>query len=276
MLFSDRPKQLPYLSDYLQIAASRRPAIQTGNIQVGFTAIVLGGMATILCALTGVVALPTMLFAGVAAMGGYMLGARTGGKLAAKRPNDEELLLEQQSREVVLRMSALLNKRRLHRDLGPDVAAILEEAAAQWCRARTALLSPYWNRPEMSLHMQQIRDNSMKAAERTMQELLILFSTSVPEQPGSWNLAEVADEVLGKDIFAARADRQMSPFFDQAITLADELKSLADEAETISRQLISDPNLGAESLPGVALRNTLSELRSLRQAEEELRQDLRA
>jgi hypothetical protein len=217
-----------------------------------------------------------MLFAGVAAMGGYMLGARTGGKLAAKRPNDEELLLEQQSREVVLRMSALLNKRRLHRDLGPDVAAILEEAAAQWCRARTALLSPYWNRPEMSLHMQQIRDNSMKAAERTMQELLILFSTSVPEQPGSWNLAEVADEVLGKDIFAARADRQMSPFFDQAITLADELKSLADEAETISRQLISDPNLGAESLPGVALRNTLSELRSLRQAEEELRQDLRA
>ncbi|HSI73416.1 MAG TPA: hypothetical protein VK934_09580 [Fimbriimonas sp.] len=275
MLFSDRPKQLPYLSDYLQIAASRRPPIEVGNFKVGFVSLLAGAAGAVLCALAGA-GLPAILAAGAASLGSYYFGAKAGGKIAALKPTDEELLLEQQSREVVLRMQALMNKRRLHRDLSPDVAAILEEAASQWCRARTALLSPYWNRSELSLHMQQVRDNSLKAAERTMMELMILFSTSVPEQPGNWNIAEVADEVLGKDIFASRNSRHMSPFFEQAITLVEQMKSLADESEQVSRQLVNDPMIGAQAKPGTALEATLSELRSIRQAEEELRQDLPA
>jgi hypothetical protein len=98
----------------------------------------------------------------------------------------------------------------------------------------------------------------------------------VPEQPGNWNLAEVADEVLGKNVFAGSNTRHMSPFFDQAVGLVDQLKSLADEAEAVSRQLVTDPNLGAQGRPGAALEATLAELKQIRQAEDELRQDLRA
>ncbi|MEZ0325538.1 MAG: hypothetical protein ACAH95_06510 [Fimbriimonas sp.] len=276
MLFSDRPKQLPYLSDYLNVAAARRPAIDAGNFQVGFVALLAGAFGAALCAIAGADALPAIMAAGAASLGSYYIGARNGGKLAAKRPTDEQLLIEQQAREVVLRMQALMNKRRLHRDLSSDVSAVLEEAASQWCRARTALMSPYWNRPELSLHMQQVRDQSMLAAERTMSELMILFATAVPEQPGSWNLAEVADEVIGKNVFSGVNQRHLSPFFDQAVGLVEQLKELAREAETISRQLVSDPNLGAQGRPGAALEATLSELRQLRQAEDELREDLRA
>ncbi len=276
MLFSDRPKQLPYLSDYLNIAASRRPAIEVGNFQVGFLALVAAALGAGLCAVAGADALPAILAAGVASMGSYYFGARNGGKLAAKRPTDEQMLIEQQAREVVLRMQALMNKRRLHRDLSADVSALLEEAAAQWSRARTAFLSPYWNRQDLSAHVQHVRDQSLQAAERTMSELMILFSTSVPEQPGSWNLAEVADEVLGKNVFSAINQRHLSPFFDQAVGLVEQLRHLAIEAEAVSRQLVSDPNLGAQGKPGMALEATLAELRQIRQAEDELREDLRA
>jgi hypothetical protein len=276
MLFSDKSKQLPYLSDYLEVAASRRPTIETGNFQVGFVALLAGAFGAGLCVVAGAAALPVILAAGVASMGSYYIGAKNGGKLAVKRPTDEQLLIEQQSREVVLRMHASMNKRRLHRDLSADVSAVLEEAAAQWCRARTSLLSPYWTRTDLSAHMHQVREQSMAAAERTMSELMILFATSVPEQPGNWNLAEVADEVLGKNVFSGVNRRHMSPFFDQAVGLVEQLKDLADEAEAVSRQLVSDPNLGAQGRPGAALEATLAELRQLRQAEDELRQDMKA
>jgi hypothetical protein len=274
MLFSDRPKNLPYLSDYLQVASSRRPAFETGNLQVGMVALFAAALGAALATVAGADTLPVIMASGVASLASYYWGAKNGDKLATQKPTSEEIQLQEQSLEVVHRLRSLMEKRRLHRDLTGDVSAVLEEASYQWSRARAALLSPYWNKADLSQHMQVVRDNSLKAAERSMQELLILFATSIPEQPGNWNLAEVADEVLGKNVFAGANPRRMSPFFDQAVGLVEQLKALADESEAISRQIVTEPNIGAHARPGAALEATLAELRQIRVAEEELRQDV--
>jgi hypothetical protein len=168
-----------------------------------------------------------------------------------------------------------MHKKRLHRDLSPDVAAVLEEAAVQWARARAALESPYWLRGDLSPQLEQARENSMKAVERSMQELLTLFSTAVPETPGSWNFAEVVDEVVGKSVFSTPPQHRFTPFHNDAIRMVEQLSLLADESERISRQLVSDPDIIGESRPGSRLEATLAELRQLRVADEELREDLR-
>jgi hypothetical protein len=120
-----------------------------------------------------------------------------------------------------------------------------------------------------------VRENALKAVDRSMQELLILFSTAVPESPGNWSIAEVADEVLGKSVFAGAPHRRFTPFHDDALRLVDQLSQMGDEAERVSRQVVSDPNLSGDSRPGQRLEDTLAELRQMRVAEDELRQDTR-
>ena len=51
---------------------------------------------------------------------------------------------------------------------------------------------------------------------------------------------------------------------------------LADQVESVSRQLAGQELVTGAPKPGSALEATLQELRQLKQAEDELRQDLRA
>lgn len=278
MLFPERPKNLPYLAEYLNHAMSVRlkvPSMPNMGIEmIGSAAVgTLVGVVTTLAAsgaqvVAGVVA-------GICAFAISAVGAIRYAKAAnTPIPLSEDLQLQKDAREVVVRMHALLQKRRLHRDLSPDVGGILEEAACQWSRARSALLSPYWNRPELSLHTQTVRQQTLAAADRGMQEMIVLLGTTVPEQPGSWNLAEVVDEVVGKNVFASAPLHRFSPFFEDGVRLVERLKDLADESEFIARQLVSDPDIGSVVKPGTSLEATLADLRSLRQAEDELREDL--
>jgi hypothetical protein len=116
----------------------------------------------------------------------------------------------------------------------------------------------------------------LKAADRAMQELLVLFAPSVPMGPNSWSIAEVVDEVVGRQVFAPQRPSGLSPYYEDGLRLAQRLSELASEAEAVSRRLLNDPDLGTPNRPGAAIESTLMELRSLRQAEEELEQDLRA
>jgi hypothetical protein len=278
MLFPEKPKQLPYLADYLTHAASEKPGwVPNSSVltDLASSTVVGGGVgfATMMVAGQNWVA---GLVAGVSCFIVHAVGAARLSRYAAKtRPLEDRVQLERNAREVIRRMQASMNRRRLHRDLSVDAASILEEAACHWSRARASLLSPYWTRQDLSPHMQGMRDQSLDTIERTMQELLVLYTTTIPTEPGNWNLAEVVDEVFGKNVFSSGPERRINPFHEEAVNLVQHLRELADEAEHISRQLVSDSAYGSQSRPGASLEATLADLRSLREAEEELRKDLR-
>jgi hypothetical protein len=278
MLFSDKSRQLPYLADYLQAVASRKPTWSrtNGTVDGLLSSAVWGGLVGgVTFLLAGPAAVIAAIFAGASAFAINAVNSARIVKLTSQnRPLEDRVRLEIEAKEVVARMLASMSRKRLHRDLSPEVATVLEEGAEHWARARTALTSPYWSRGDLSPHMQAVRDQSLDAIERGMQELLVLFSTTVPNEPGNWNLGEVVDEVFGKDMFARNTHRRISPFHDNAVQVVRSLSELADEATRVSMQLVNDPTFGQQSKPGASLEATLAELRSIREAEEELREDL--
>ncbi|CAN5579828.1 hypothetical protein BH11ARM1_BH11ARM1_10910 [soil metagenome] len=278
MFFSERAKGLPYLTDYLQQASDKKqgqyPVLGVAGDVIGSAGFGLAvGFSTFL--FEGANSLIVPLYAGAMV---FLMGAVNAYRIAKlkadKLPKTEEDQLEIQAAEVTGRMKTLLEKRRLHRDLSGDVAALLEEAATQWSRCKTALLSPYWTKDDLSPQLKNIRQQSLAAVERSMQELMVLFATSVPEQPGNWNLAEVVDEVVGKNMFAGAPNRRLTMFYSEGLRVVQRLSELADESERISIELMNDPTRLSGNRPGSAIEATLAELRSLQQAEDELRENL--
>jgi hypothetical protein len=85
----------------------------------------------------------------------------------------------------------------------------------------------------------------------------------------------VVDEVVGKPLLSPKPHGHLSVFHDDALRLVHRLHELEDESERLSRQLVNDPNQSAELRVGSTLEATLADLRSLRIAEEELRQDIK-
>ena len=129
---------------------------------------------------------------------------------------------------------------------------------------------------DLPAHLRAVRDQSLLAIDQGMQEMLVLFSTSVPAKPGNWTFSEVVDEVMGQDMLTTRGRiEHLSPFYDQGRGVAGKLHEMADQVETISRQLASQELITGAPKPGTALESTLAELRQLKQAEDELRQELR-
>jgi len=192
------------------------------------------------------------------------------------REEDPQLELKREAKQVARRLDASANKKRLHRDLSTEVQALLEEAARNWHRARSALESPYWKSAMLPTHLRAVRDQSLLAIDQGMQEMLVLFATSVPSKPGNWSFGEVVDEIAGQDIFSTRGKAEhISPYYAQGRGVAAKLFELADQVESVSRQLAGQELITGAPAPGSALEATLAELRQLKQAEEELRQDVR-
>lgn len=279
MLFPERRKTLPHLADYLTQAASNRslPAIPDDlSMMFGGSTLAASAVGFATYAASG---FHSLLVGIVAAVGGFAIafaGSVRYNQLVNKdKPIEDERRIERDSRAVIMRLHLLMHKKRLHRDLSPDVAELLEQAAMEWARARAALMSPYWTRADLNSRLGEVRERSLKAIERSMQELLILYATAVPEQPGNWSIAEVVDEVVGKGVFASPPTHRFSPFHGEAVRIVDQLAQMADEAERVSRQVVSDPEMAGDSRPGSRLEATLADLRQMRIAEDELREDLR-
>jgi len=277
---ANRPKQPPYLTEYIRYAVDSRlsdwykdvPPLTVG-IGVGVSFLV--GSGPVMMGPTsgnGYVGVLT----GALTFCVYMLGVFGITERRRARDEDPQVGLRREAKLVAQHLDHLMHEKRLHRDLSPDVIELIEEAARSWHRARSALQSPYWKRADLPTHFRSVRDQSLLAIDQGMQEMLVLFATSVPKEPRKWTLGEMADEVIGHDVFANRGSLDhVSPYFQEATGVAAKLQELAVQVESVSQQLAGQELITGAPKPGSGLEATLAELRQLKQAEEELHQDLR-
>ncbi len=216
------------------------------------------------------------LAAGVVTFLVYLLGMYGIAETRRARQPDPQREVRREAKQVAQKIAVCAAKKRLHRDLSIEVGSLFEEAARNWHRARTALESPYWRAADLPSHLRLVREQSLQAVDQGMQEILVLFATSVPDRPSNWSFGEVVDEIVGQDVFASRGQvAHISPFFVQGRSVAGKLLELADQVESVSRQLAGQELISGAPKPGSGLDATLQELRQIKQAEDELRQDIR-
>lgn len=279
----DRSKQLPYLTEYIRYAANWEPSHWHENVSAKSIGVGLGissGIGGIVQFCMAVVGLgghwAVSVWAFILSFVVFFIGMAVSETKRA-RDKDPLLMMKREAKQVAERLEVSAGRKRLHRDLSVEVSSVLEGASMNWQRARVALDSPYWKSADLPAHLRAVRDQSLLAVDQGMQELLVLFATSVPATPGNWSIGELIDEVAGQDIFATRGRvEHISPYFDQGVGVAHKLRELADQVESVSRQLAGQELVTGAPKPGSALEATLQELRQLQQAEDELRQDLRA
>ena len=275
---SDRHNKMPYLTEYIQWAVDWRRGWLIGVTPATIaTGIGIGCLVGALTALfsSGAASAEFRVFAGSVTFIGYMFGAYG---MAQKRTRVEpaQIRLRREARQIAERLEAILDKKRLHRDLSVEVSSLLEEAARNWHRARAALESPYWRRADLPNHLRSAREQSLLAVDQGMQELLVLFATSIPTKPSRWVWTEVVDEAIGQDFLTTKGRLDhISPFYDEGRGVAEKLFEMADQVEAVSRRLAGEELIAGAPKPGSALEATLAELRQLKEAEDELHQDLR-
>lgn len=277
---ANRSKQAPFLTEYIRYAVDTQangwfqdlPPF-TIALGAGISLLFGGAAMLIIRAWDGT----PFLEVATATFGVYMLGAFGISYKRKSKEADPQVELKREARQVAQRLDHCMHEKRLHRDLSVEILALLEEASRNWHRARSALESPYWKRADLPSHLRAVREQSLVAIDQGMQEMLVLFSTSVPKEPGKWTIGELADEVIGQDVFSSRGRLDhISPYYQEAHGVTSKLLELADQVESVSQQLAGQELITGAPKPGSALEATLAELRQLKQAEEELHQDLRS
>ena len=279
MLFNRDAKKHPHLSDFMDHAVRNKPhnpvAWPWPLFLLGFAA---GGIAWAVVSILGHTAAEPEVFASALGMwwlgtGGYWVWRRS--KVLEQNDLSAQDRLRLEAYEIVKRLHASKDKHRLHRDLSDPVSSLLEECARSWSRAMEALEGPFWTNVNLPLHWQSLRAQALLAVEQGMNEVLVILSAAVPEEPGKWRFDEVVEEVLGKKVFAGSSKDDHIPMtYEPARELAGKLKRLAAEVESATRDVAKDEAIAAQFSSGSALDLCVGELRQIQQAEDELRQGL--
>lgn len=194
----------------------------------------------------------------------------------ARKARTPEALRRAEIRRTAAEMKAI-KKRRLVKRLGAPLAMVLEEAARHYFRAEAALNGPFWTSPNLPSHWRIVREQALASAEAGMGDLLLLaknLMTPGKDKP-EWHeeVREVVDEILGKPVLQSETLSTFPSEFEPARAIAERLRSLAEEVEKSTMMVLRDESAQTvSSIP--SLDATLHELRQVRQAEDEIRQNL--
>jgi len=263
-MFSSNPvKQYPNLSRYVEYAAKqqrRDPREIWAAALAGMGLIALGAGLVANAMLAVGAAIP--MIAGAAFLW-----------LKRDRPGKDPISAKRAEAIHTARvLKQMFDQRRIHRDLDEGSLALLEEAARCWIRVQTALGAEYWQDMDLPVTYVAARDQARAAADEAMMDIMRLYRQALPENVGARPAMDYVDEALEKFVFKSRNDRMPPPEYYSARQVADKMLVLAQEAERIAREGV--PALATP--PGHSLDVALGELRQIRQAEEELQNDLRA
>lgn len=146
-----------------------------------------------------------------------------------------------QAAELALRMTEMIAKRRLHRDIDEPSLVVLNECSRQWFRAREALECSVWKVRGLPMDYQQTRDTALAIATDAMHRALLEFRDRVPEVvPGrqASDFAEELDENLRGN---ANEKPKPSPVYFAPRAIAKHLYALADEAEHLVDRIKDEP-----------------------------------
>lgn len=270
MLFEDPGRSYPHLKQALNLLSMRRfdrpnPMAYAPLVVVG--AGMLGASVGSELTHNGLIATLTFLL-GFVGSGAWMIRR-------SQRPSPPIDLHAQEATEVAKGMATMLERRRLHRDIDGGSLVLLDECARYWLRAHAALNAPYWTSGKVALPQATLRSKALSACDGAIDDVLLHYRPYVPEHVGHRNPIDYVDEALEQFTFRGKGGNFPPAEFALVRQIADKLRELALEAEHLSQQALEDPLVAEEFTPRTSLDETLSELREIRMAEDELRQNTR-
>jgi len=178
-------------------------------------------------------------------------------------------------RESVRIAKEMLAAKKLHKQLPTAVAELLELSAGYWLAIQGELHGTYWARA-LPQHWIDLRERIVVASDSAMQELLVLLNPNF-EADAKMDFNDVVENVL--EAFSinvpVKHDGRIPTGFIQARDIAEKLKLAASEVEKASREIARDPAMMSEFRSSDALDNALGDLKTIRGAENELRENLR-
>jgi hypothetical protein len=276
MFFRNRTPRLPNLTDYLLyvISTDRRSggATNAGGVFAGIgalTAVALG-ILELLGALRFLKP-AVLLFLLAANFGCWVITLAFWS--AHHRKSAPDTADHRYHRVAVETAKAMAFSKRLHKDLNPTAAQLLEEAARYWREIVGTLEDPFWSSSELPSHWRSVRDEALSAATQGMEELLILLRDSYRPSEAAFVWQEAVEDVIESFVNIPRRGRSdyLPIGFEQAREVAEKLKLLAAEVKQSSREVSGDLALSGSYGSGVALELALRDLRGVREAEQELR-----
>lgn len=274
MLFGNRVDKYPYLVSYLhetervdlfrELRAQESLTTGLGLIAAFGTWAVVSGFGRSAAFLS----FAPLLVAGlvVAGMANYRRRAKM------RTPEFESRLEALQLLAVIRRMHQL---NRLHRDLSESTLTLLDEVARLRSQVRDALSLPYWNQSGLSPTMVELKKQALNAVDQAAIDAVLQFRNSLPTQVSMrpwWSyLDEALETVTGK---ASTATPFTEQGFDGAFKVAQKMQTLKSEIEQLTLGSAKGIAGEVEQLPGALIDDALMEIRTIRQAEEELRQGI--
>lgn len=268
MFFEDPAKRYPHLAQALNLLSRRSFSTPMNK---GTQMVLLGSAAAFGLAIGSAIEAAFAVAIATAVFGFFRF------REARSLPPIQVDARAVEATEVARRMNQMLSKRRIHRDLDEASLLLLEESARQWFRAKSALEAPFWTSSQVPVQYQGIRRKAIEALDEAMDDVLLHYRMFVPDEVQNRNPLDYVDEALEQFTFKGRQRPYYPPAaFGPVREIAEKLSILADEAERLSREVHLDPAIAHEFAPGRSLDETLAGLREIREAEEELRQNLRS
>ncbi|MFZ4506665.1 MAG: hypothetical protein ACOYON_03090 [Fimbriimonas sp.] len=292
MFSSGGPKQYPYLARYLEQDQKRAKPGQTAMWPVAFSVFAGTALFALLRSMNVAGGEVYVALAAVIGISAYFFRRNNQRKV---EPTPQEIAAQ----EAKARLHLSLTEKRLNLDAPAPVATLLEESARHWSRIDAALKSPAWNAANLPEHYVRARHQARAAADLTMDEIIVTLEPTILSLGQRPDWRDAADNVvktvfrppdavpgprpLGQEIvqgiFAGifqrgNSESPLPPEFYPAQQLAEKLRDLAVEVEATKAGVGSLP----QAPPRVesTLETALTELRSIREAEDELRENLRA
>ncbi len=269
MLFGNKAEQYPHLIAYLR-ETERLDFFREFNQR--WSVIMSVAVLAPFCigVLTGVQFFGVVLVtAACAGMANYI---RRQKKAELFTPELESRLEAQRLFGSMRRMLAL---NRLHRDLSEATLSLLNEISRSRIEIKQLLENAYWKQPTLPSTYAQLRDQASAACDQAMYDAVMQFKMIIPTEIESRRPGDYVNEALETIL---KSPKQAYPGgeigFDAAFRIADKLQQLRNEIDAMTSRGESENIVSPTDIPGGLLDLTMSEIRTIRQAEDELRQGL--
>lgn len=205
----------------------------------------------------------------------------------AALPKTEEEKQAFEKQQALSTFVELKNQKRLHKNVDPTILQVMEAASYHYSRIETTLDNPFWSASTLPSHWQAVRRQMKESAELAMGEMLVLAAGCVgkPSAKREDDWGEVWEDLAELDFGDALEGLRgvmgrnwtdyahKSPVaqhvFEPAKQIAERLKALADEADTMRVEAVA-AGMEEKSVSVESIDLLLGEMRTLRTAETEL------
>lgn len=208
------------------------------------------------------------LFLIMSIIGGLLLNPKKPVELS------ENELYKIEAHKLLDSLRAMERYNRLHRDLSEASLTILDEIARLRQEIFHLLEAPYWKNPHLSETYARLRRQAMEAANQSILDAVVQFRMSIPPEVRPRHWTDIVDEVTSSFTRSRAGAKFTEPGFDAAFDIAQKMQALKIELQEITHQAGVEKIQYDNLVPGSAIDAAMNEIRTLRLAEEELKQGL--